>query len=209
MDVPLEITYRNVEKTEALDALIRKKVENLEKVCPYLNSCRIAVEKPQHDRAGNPYRVRINMTVPPGHELAVSRNPGEGDSSELPQVIRKAFEAARRQLKTLVAKQRGAVKTHPEQESVGYVTKLFAEGGYGFLQRPDGREIYFHEHSVLQGDFPRLEIGTGVRFVEEKGEEGPQASTVQIVDKPGARAGSAQEESLMQERERNQELEAG
>lgn len=158
---PLEITYRSVEKQRRWMPSLEKKVENLEKVWSYLNSCRIAGEKPQHDRAGNPYRVRINMTVPPGHELAVTRNPGEGDSPELPQVIRKAFEAARRQLKTLVAKQRGAVKTHPEQESVGYVTKLFANGGYGFLQRPDGREIYFHEHSVLQSDFPRLEIGTG------------------------------------------------
>ena len=62
---------------------------------------------------------------------------------------------------------------------------------------------------MLQGDFPRLEIGTGVRFVEERGEEGPQASTVQIVDKPGARAGSVKGESRMQERERNQEMEAG
>jgi cold shock CspA family protein len=191
MDVPLEITYRNVEKTDALDALIRKKVQNLEKVCSYLNSCRIAVEKAQHDHAGNPYRVRINMTVPPGHELAVTRNPGEGDSSELPQIIRKAFEAARRQLKTLVEKQRGEVKTHPAQETVGIVTKLFPEEEYGFLQRPDGREIYFHAHSVLQDDFSRLEVGTGVRFVEEMGESGPQASTVQIVDKPGVRIGKA------------------
>jgi len=39
----------------------------------------------------------------------------------------------------------------------------------------------------LNDDFDRLEIGTGVRFVEEPGEEGPQASTVQIVDKPGSR----------------------
>jgi cold shock CspA family protein len=135
--------------------------------------------------------VRINMTVPPGRELAVTRNPGEGDSSELPQIIRKAFEAARRQLKTLVGKQRGEVKTHPEQESVGYVIKLFSEEGYGFLQRSDGREIYFNANSVLQDEFSRLEIGTGLRFVDEIGEKGPQASTVQIVDKPGVRAGKS------------------
>ncbi len=129
------------------------------------------------------------MTVPPGHELAVTRNPGEGHSSDLPQIIRNAFEAARRQLKKLVPRQRGDVKTHPAQETVGFVTKLFREQGYGFLRRPDGWEVYFHEHSVLQEDFSRLEIGTGVRFVESKGESGPQASTVQIVDRPDVRAG--------------------
>lgn len=191
MDIPLEITYRNVEKTQALENLIRTKANNLEKVCTYLNSCRIAIEKAQHEHAGNPYRVRINMTVPPGHELAVTRNPGEGPSSDLPQIIRDAFTAARRQLKKLVERQRGEVKTHPAQEAVGYVTKLFPEKGYGFLRRPDGREIYFHEHSVLQEEYARLEIGTGVRFVESRGESGPQASTVHIVDKPGVRTGKS------------------
>src|SRR5918995_5278470 len=111
MEIPLELTCRNVEKTEALETLVRKKVAGLEQVCSYLSSCRIAVEKAQHEHAGNPYRIRIDMTVPPGHELAVTRNPGEGDSSELPQIIRKAFEAAKRQLKKLVARQRGHVKT--------------------------------------------------------------------------------------------------
>jgi ribosome-associated translation inhibitor RaiA len=110
MDVPLGIPYQNVEKKEALDALIGNKVINLEKVSSYLNSCRIAIEKSPARSRGNPYRVRINMTVPPGYELAVTRNPGEGDSSELPQIIRKAFEAVRRQLKTLVEKQLGEAK---------------------------------------------------------------------------------------------------
>jgi hypothetical protein len=40
---------------------------------------------------------------------------------------------------------------------------------------------------VTQDDFQRLEIGTGVRFFPRRCEEGPQASTVQIVDKPGSR----------------------
>jgi len=61
--------------------------------------------------------------------------------------------------------------------------KLFSEEGYGFLETPDGREIYFHRNSVIGSDFDRLEIGTEVRFAEETGEQGPQASTVTIVGK--------------------------
>ena len=45
----------------------------------------------------------------------------------------------------------------------------------------DGNEIYFHAHSVLHDGFRHLKIGDEVRFVEETGEKGPQASTVHIV----------------------------
>jgi len=191
MEIPLEITYRNVKKTEALETLIRKKVITLEKVCQHLSSCRVALEKAQHEHAGNPYRVRLDMTVPPGHELVVTRNPGEGRYSELPPIIRSAFEAAKRQLKKLVDRQRQHVKSHPEQDLVGFVSKLFPEEGYGFLTNTEGSEIYFHKNSVLQEDFDRLEIGTGVRFVEEIGHKGLQASTIQLVDKPGVRVGKS------------------
>jgi cold shock CspA family protein len=59
------------------------------------------------------------------------------------------------------------------------------EWGYGFLETPDGRELYFHEHSVLDGGFPELEVGSEVRFIEEPGEKGPQATTVTPVGRHG------------------------
>ena len=80
-------------------------------------------------------------------------------------------------------KQQGQVKTHPEQETVAFVARLMPEQGYGFIKTLEGRELYFHRNSVLNDDFERLEIGTGVRDVAGAGEEGPQAATVQIVDK--------------------------
>lgn len=45
------------------------------------------------------------------------------------------------------------------------------------------REIYFHEHSVLNCDFKQLKVGIEVRFVEEQGEKGPQASTVTVIER--------------------------
>jgi cold shock CspA family protein len=47
----------------------------------------------------------------------------------------------------------------------------------------DGREIYFHSHSVLPPGFSSPTVGTEVRFAEEEGVKGPQASTVAIVNK--------------------------
>jgi cold shock CspA family protein len=197
MEVPLEISYRGVNKSDFIDEIIRKQVTKLEKMCTYMVSCRVVIERRQKfQKVGNPFRVRIDVRVPPGHQLVATRDSTEGDlHDKLPTTIRSSFDAMRRQLQELMEKQRGGVKIHPlEQESTALVTKLFPEEDYGFLRTLDGRELYFHRNSVLHNDFDRLEIGTGVRFVEELGEEGLQASTVQIVDKPGAREGKATEE---------------
>ncbi|MCG6138552.1 MAG: HPF/RaiA family ribosome-associated protein [Nostoc sp. LLA-1] len=196
MKISPEITYRNVEKTNAIDTLIQEKIAKLELVCNYINSCHIAIEK-THDRprSGSPYRVRIDMTVPPGHEIVAQSNPGESNQYDpLDAVIRDAFNAARQQLIKLSERQQEshrAQNQEVEQDTTALVTKLFHDRGYGFLKTLDGREIYFHRNSVLHNDFERLGIGTGVHFSLEMGEEGPQASTVKIVDKPGVRAGKS------------------
>jgi cold shock CspA family protein/ribosome-associated translation inhibitor RaiA len=198
MKIPPEITYRNVEKTNAIDTLIHEKIAKLETVCHQLNSCHIAIEK-IHDRprSGSPYRVRIDMTVPPGHEIVAERSPAEGNQYEpLDAVIRDTFNAARQQLVKFNERQQESDRApHPEQaqETTGLVTKLFKDEGYGFLRSLEGREIYFHRNSVLHHDFERLEVGTAVHFSPEMGEEGPQASTVRIVDKPGSRAGKSEQ----------------
>jgi cold shock CspA family protein len=193
----LEVSFREVDKNEGLEELIRKKAAKLDQACGELMSCRIAVEKAQQRvHQGNPFRVRIDMTVP-GHEFVVVRDSGEGEKhAPLSKVISDAFSAARRKLREHVRKDKKEVKTHPMQEIIGYVTKLFREKGYGFLKTDDDRELYFHQNSVLHGDFDRLEIGTGVRYAEEMGDEGPQASTVTIVNKPGAIAGKAEGETV-------------
>ena len=51
----------------------------------------------------------------------------------------------------------------------------------------NGREIYFHRNSVIDGDFARFEIGTEVSFAEELGDKGPQATTVRPHKKRHAR----------------------
>ena len=198
MEGPLEVTFQDVEKTEYLEQLIQEKVAKLEQICDHVISCRIAVEMPQkHQRVGNPYRVRIAIRVPPGHELIVKEEPSKGDiHSDLPRVLREAFDSAARQLKELVERQRGEVKQHPDQEASAVVVRLFKEEGYGFIRTIDGREFYFHRNSVLQDDFERIEIGTGVRFVEEMGDKGPQATSVLIMDKPGVRAAKTGGENI-------------
>ncbi|MFP4417195.1 MAG: HPF/RaiA family ribosome-associated protein [Chitinispirillaceae bacterium] len=200
MRIPLEISYRGVEKNDSIEELIREKAGKLERICDYISSCRVAVEQPQkYQSSGNPYRVRLDITVPPGHELAVIRPSGKGDMhADLPAVIRAAFEAAERQLRELKGKQRRDVKTHPDQQTQAIVVDLYKQQDYGFIRTLDGRQVYFHRNAVLHDDFDRLEIGTGVHFNEVDGEKGPQASSVQIIDKPGARPPKTTEEKSRQ-----------
>jgi cold shock CspA family protein len=187
MKIPLEIAFKGIEHTDEIEALIWEEADKLERVCHYLSSCRVAVEKrQQHQEIGNPYRVRIDMTVPPGHELVVRREPSKGDMHDpLEIVIKHAFNSAARQLRKLVEQQRGEVKTHAEQQVTAVVHKLFPQEGYGFLRTVDTQEeVYFHRHSVLHDQFDQLTIGTGVRYTAEAGEKGLQATSVQIVDQP-------------------------
>jgi cold shock CspA family protein len=186
MQVPLEIAFRGVERTDSIDELIRKKVAKLERICSYMISCRVAVERPQlHQDTGNPYRIRIDMTVPPGHELVVRRESSEGELHDpLPMMIRLAFQAAERQLKKLTSRQHYEIKSNVDPRAIATVVRLFPDQDFGFLQTSDNRDIYFHRNSVLNNEFERLIIGTTVRFVEEMGDSGPQASTVEIIEIP-------------------------
>lgn len=187
MTVPLEISYRDVEKTEAIDNLIREKASKLEKVCDHIVSCRVAVEKPhEFVRTGNKYRVRLDISVPPGHSVIVNKEPGRTKMHDpLPAVIREAFKAAERQLRELNKIQREEVKAHPQQETGAYIKQVFKDEGYGFILDLDGREIYFHKNSLVNEIFENLKEGTSVSYFEAQGEKGPQASSVRVIDKSG------------------------
>jgi ribosomal subunit interface protein len=179
MQLPLQITARDVSLSEAAQDDIRAKATNLETYYDGIIGCRVVVEGPvRHHRKG-PFTVRIDLSVP-GAELVVDRQADE----DLYVAIRDAFDAARRRLEDYARRQRGEVKSR-EESPRARVSRLFPEEDYGFLETPDGREIYFHRHSVLHPGFDRLAIGAEVRFVEELGEKGPQASTVAIAGIPG------------------------
>lgn len=182
MQLPLEITYRDVEKTDVIDDRLRRLADKLDRYNDHISSCRIAVEKP-HRRSETDfgYRVRLDLTVPPKHELAVVKESSPGETNgNLITLIDEAFDAAGRRLRKLAELQREEVKVHPAEEVQGFVTKLFDD--HGFLRSPGTDEdIYFHRNSVVGIDFDKLQVSMPVAFTESgEGEEGPQASTVRI-----------------------------
>ena len=182
MQIPLQISFENTEPSEAVRTAIECEVARLEKYRNHITGCRVAVVAPStKHRHGAVYRINIRVTVPPHENIVVSHQPSDDQSHVHVEVaIKDAFAAARRQIEVLDQRASGNVKLH-EVEPHGRVSKISAD--YGFIATPDGREIYFHRNSVIDDAFDRLSVGSEVRFAEERGEKGAQASTVHLIGK--------------------------
>lgn len=174
----MQITFRGFPHSDAVEAEIREKAEKLNQFYPRISNCRVIVEAKHHHRhRGNLYHVRIDINTPQ-KELVVSHEHHDKHIYEDVYVaIRDAFKAARRQLEDHARIQRSAVKHH-EFPMHGLVVRLIPEEDHGFIETANGRELYFHRNSVLGAGFDSLEVGSYVRYSEEEGDEGPQASTV-------------------------------
>ncbi len=188
MDIPLEITFRGLDQSADLEHLIRVKAAKLKKLCSDIVSLRVTVEeefKPQN--IGLSRSVRLECNVPPSKDLVIKREAMDQDQhKDVGMLLREAFEAAWVTLQKLREKQKGKVKTHPEQEVVALVDRLFYHEGFGFLKTIDGRDVYFHRNSVLGRNFDDLKPGDGVTFAAEMGEEGLRATSVHLVGRPAS-----------------------
>ena len=180
MDSPLQITWRDIAPSPAIEADIREKAAKLELFYDHVVSCRVIVEAPHaHHHKGKLYRLHIEIRVP-GREIHVNRDPAEHHAHEdIYVAIRDAFDAARRQLQAHARLQRGDVKQHDPRHTARVVRRFPAQG-YGFLLTLDGREIYFDENALVNLTFDILDEGTEVVFVEEQGREGPQAKQISV-----------------------------
>jgi ribosomal subunit interface protein len=175
MQIPLQITYRGMKKSEALDQRIRAKAAKLEVFHPRITSCRVAVEeRHRHRQQGNQFTVRLDIRVPQT-EIAVNRDHHE----DVYVALRDAFDAARRKLEDFMRVQRGEVKAH-EVPLRGKVARLFYDEGYGFIAAEDGQEFYFGTENVIEPSFERLEPGETVQFVTDVAGEGLQAKRITV-----------------------------
>jgi ribosomal subunit interface protein len=94
MKTPLQITFRDIPHSDALDAHIRDKAQKLDQVFGDIISCRVVVEQPaRHQQQGKPFNIHIDLGVP-GSEIVVDRQANE----DVYVALRDAFDAAKRQL---------------------------------------------------------------------------------------------------------------
>jgi cold shock CspA family protein len=192
-----QITFLNMDTASELEAAVLKEAGGLERFFPRIMSCRVAIEGPRRQEYGGLFNIRIDLGVP-GEELVVEHNPSlhttlrnveavrttkesepRRERRDARRAIHEAFHEMRRRLQDYAHRIRGETKQH-ERLPVGKVIRLSPDEGFGFIET-EGREVYFHRNSVMAGHFDRLRIGSSVRFADEMGEKGPQASSVRLV----------------------------
>jgi ribosomal subunit interface protein len=112
MQIPLQITYRDMDPSDAVSANIQEKAQKIEHFAD-ITSCRVTIEAPhKHHHKGRLFAVKLDITVP-GEEIIVTRSPDQNHAHEDVYVaIRDAFNAAKRQLEDYVRRRRGQVKHH-------------------------------------------------------------------------------------------------
>lgn len=183
MKKPLEISFHGMDSSPAVEAKLREKADKLNRFYDQIIGCRVVVEQ-DHSRRhqGNLFKVRLDIKLR-GKELAINRHhPKDHAHEDVYVAIRDAFKAAERQLQEHKLVEKGRVKEH-EPPPQGKVVSLEPENDCGFIETPEGSTIYFHRNSVLGSGYDSLEVGSKVRFNEEEGEKGLQASTVHPLGK--------------------------
>jgi cold shock CspA family protein len=193
MQTPVEIDYQGLQASEQLHDCVTRNIFTLEQRFGRITACRVTIKGPsERRRKGGAFDVSIRLSLPQGREVDIGRSEGrvkdaDTDNRLLDPVVavNDAFKRARRRLQDHARRMQGHVKAH-DGPPIATVARYDDAGGFGFLETSDGREVYFHKNSILDGG-ARVAPGTRVTFFEEMGDKGPQASTVRVLGKHAMR----------------------
>ena len=113
MTVPVQITFRDLPSSSAVEAQIRDRADNLERIFDRITSCRVIVEgRHRPRRAGKVAHLCIELSLP-GKTITVGRGATEFEvHDDVFVAVRAAFDAARRRLDRHARRRRGDVKSH-------------------------------------------------------------------------------------------------
>ncbi|MEX5728804.1 ribosome-associated translation inhibitor RaiA [Rhodovulum iodosum] len=183
MQVPLELSFTGIDTSDSIKALVQEKVDHLETLFDRITSCHVYIRAPHRSqRQGNLYEITVEVRVP-GDELVVHHRQNDAAAHQhLPVAVRHAFAAMEREVKRWKDKAGGDVKVH-DGPLQGRIVEIRHDEGFGRIAANDGRLVYFHRNSVVDGRFEDLAPRDTVDLVvqSEESEIGPQASTVRPV----------------------------
>lgn len=188
MQVPLDISFHNIDNSEWAKEEIRDQVAKLEALYERMTSCRVRVDQ----RADNsnhtiPPVVRIEIGIPGRKDVVVAHEPDrlqrKFQRPDLHNAINEAFRLAELQLSELRRKMTdhaAAVQHEALNEFRGQVAEMRPAEDFGFLLNKEGGLLYFHRNALLSGEFDKLRRGDEVSYVEEVGDTGPIATKVRV-----------------------------
>lgn len=186
MERPLQIAFKNMESSKSLEAMIRGRVERLNRFHAHITGARVVVEVPHRspDSGKQPIGITVEVDVP-GHNPIVAkgkqdRREMKGDQSA---IINRVFEAIERQLEQTAAIRNHDVKQHGSAGETGVVVRIFPEEDYGFVEVIGSPDLHFTRTAVAADAFDDLETGTVVHVTRAaaEGPMGPQAVSVKLL----------------------------
>jgi ribosome-associated translation inhibitor RaiA len=180
MQEPLQISFHNMESSEALERRVREHWAKVERHYDGIISARIVIEAPHKQPHKSTLGISISIGVP-GRDIAVKREQRLHETdNHATWVINEAFQAVARQLEDYAQKQRRDVKPHEGERAYARIVRLYPDQDYGFIETRESVNIYFHRDVVRDADFADLKEGSEVLYTlaPDEGPMGPMASSV-------------------------------
>jgi len=191
MEQPLEVAFHGLDSSDALHDHIRREAEKLERFGNAVTSARVSVERTQKHGTTDVDEVHVDVHMRGQHLFAKERveNRHRQDFHEVYNAISRAMNHAVRRVDTELGKRSDKPMLKAgEGVATGRVVRLDAERRFGFVERAEGPDLFFHEAVLRERDFDALAEGDSVRYAvaEAEGAYGPQARYVEPVA-PGSK----------------------
>jgi ribosomal subunit interface protein len=116
MAIPIQITFRSVDPSPAVEDYVRRRAAKLETFSNRITRCHVTIEalSGRHDHS-QPYRVRVELKMP-GAELVVGdHSKTRPVTQDVYAVIDDTFDDAGRVVQEHVQRTRRDTKTHEGQ----------------------------------------------------------------------------------------------
>ena len=212
-DLPIQITFHELDPSPAIEEIIHKKAQKLWRHFSRIVSCKVVVGKPhRHKQQGERFEIRIFIAVPNG-EVVVDRQPGDDfGHTDVRIAIDDAFRAADRQIKEYARKLRRNVKSH-DGPPHGRVVRIDPTRGEAHLKLADvlhaasrTREALDHLRAAADAfrakDKPKQRLDALKRLLERTPENERSPVRVQIADALSAAGDNAMALRILREESR-------
>jgi ribosome-associated translation inhibitor RaiA len=109
MQTPIQVNFRKIDRSEAMEDKIQSCLDQLEKLDPTIIGCKVTIDAGAHGTApGKSYHVQVALTLP-GHEIVVGRD----------QHSRTPFQDCARAVEDAFGKVRGQMLHHHRRAESG------------------------------------------------------------------------------------------
>lgn len=184
MQKPLQIAFKNLDKSEHLESLIRERVEKLDHVYSRLIGCRVVLEAPARSATAKAtLAIAIEIDVPGRPKIVAKRHDERRDAKgDNLKVINQAFDAVQRQLEDLERMVSRDVKQHESAGETGCIMQIESQEDHGFVELAQGESLFFNRGAVIDNRFDDLRPGMMVHVTRATRDSsmGPQASAIRL-----------------------------